>query len=786
MYWNILKRDMKRKKTMNVILLLFAVIASMFVSSGLSNIVNVMNGTDHYLDLAGIGDYVVITQNGDGGVAQVIKDSSNVSDYKVDNFYWASIDKNIKYDGKSLKFKNNTALFQKLNSDGGIFFKMDNSKLEEIKHGEVYVTEALMHENDIEAGDEIYVEFGNIHKNYRIAGGMKDALLGSDMMGNTRVIFSNEDYAEFDEEELESFSGAVYNIDTDDTKAFAAELSDCSGIMFSSGRSTIKLTYIMEMLVAMVVLVLSVCLCIVSFVLLKFVITFTINEEFREIGVMKAIGIRNFKIRSLYMTKYFFMALVGGLVGLAAGIPFGKLLIKSVSRKMVLENDFGILLNIAGAVIVIAVMSGFAYLCTGKVKKSTPVDAIRNGATGERYNKKTKFSISRSKFGNEFSMALNDVLSAPKRFITIIVSFFLCSVFAFGLVEVTDTMKSDSLIYTFGLKSDVYIDSGIIGGMELFNENGNEELERELNKIESDLDSLNMSGKAMIELWYTYKTEFDGQNYSLIYQQNKRSHTDEYIYSQGTAPQNAYEIAITKQISEQTGAKIGDVMTVDFGTEKRDCQVVGYFQTMNQLGSVMRLHEDAPVDMKYVSSMMAVQIDFDDNPKQDVINERIEKLKEFYDTDEVMNSAEFCADCIGVVDTMDMVNKLLLAITCVVVILVTVLMERSFISDEQSQIALLKAIGFKNSSIIKWQVYRFMIIAVVSELLAVILTYPITKLWCDPIWKMMGAENVAYYFNPLSLIAVYPVIIMLITLVSVWITAGFTKSITCNDCGNVE
>jgi len=786
MYWNILKRDMKRKKTMNVILLLFAVIASMFVSSGLSNIVNVMNGTDHYLDLAGIGDYVVITQNGDGGVEQVIKDSSNVSDYKVDNFYWASIDKNIKYDGKSLKFKNNTALFQKLNSDGGTFFKMDNSKLEEIKQGEVYVTEALMHENDIEVGDDIEIEFGNINKTYRIAGGMKDALLGSDMMGNTRVIFSDEDYAEFDAEELKSFSGAVYNIDTDDTKAFAAELSDCSGIMFSSRRSTIKLTYIMEMLVAMVVLVLSVCLCIVSFVLLKFVITFTINEEFREIGVMKAIGIRNLKIRSLYMTKYFVMAIIGGLVGLIAGIPFGKLLIRTVSQKMVLENDFGILLNIAGSVIVIAIMSGFAYLCTAKVKKSTPVDAIRNGATGERYNKKTKFSISKSKFGNEFSIALNDVLSAPKRFLTIIFSFFLCSVFVFGLVEVTDTMKSDSLIYTFGLKSDVYIDSGIIGGMNLFTEEGNEILETELNKIESDLDSLDMSGKAMIEIWYTYKTEFDGQSYSLIYQKNERTHTDEYIYSQGTAPQNAYEIAITKQISEQTGAKIGDVMTVDFGTEKKDCQVVGYFQTMNQLGSVMRLHEDAPTDMKYASSMMSVQIDFDDNPTQEVVNERIEKLKDFYDTDEVMNSAEFCADCIGVVDTMDMVSKLLLVITCVVVVLVTVLMERSFISDEQSQIALLKAIGFKNSSIIKWQVYRFMIIAVVSELLAVILTYPITKLWCDPIWKMMGAENVAYYFNPVSLIAIYPAIIMLITLVSVRITAGFTKSITCNDCGNAE
>lgn len=58
------------------------------------------------------------------------------------------------------------------------------------------------------------------------------------------------------------------------------------------------------MIVAFVVLVLSVCLMIVSFAVLKFTITFTVTEEYREIGVMKAIGITDFKIRSLYLVKY--------------------------------------------------------------------------------------------------------------------------------------------------------------------------------------------------------------------------------------------------------------------------------------------------------------------------------------------------------------------------------------------------------------------------------------------------------------------------------------------------
>lgn len=49
MYWNILKRDIKRKKTMNVILLLFTILAAVFVASGLNNVVTVMNGTDYFL-----------------------------------------------------------------------------------------------------------------------------------------------------------------------------------------------------------------------------------------------------------------------------------------------------------------------------------------------------------------------------------------------------------------------------------------------------------------------------------------------------------------------------------------------------------------------------------------------------------------------------------------------------------------------------------------------------------------------------------------------------------------
>ena len=333
MYFNILKRDIKRKKTMNVILLLFTVLASMFVSSGISNVVTVMNGTDYFLDKAGIGDYMIFTQSGDGGVTKILDESQNVESYKMEDCLWLCKD-DLKISGKEVEMKSSTVVLEGFSDSAITYFKSNNEELKSVKRGEIYVTAGLLKKNNVSVGDELRINLKGTDRQFKIAGEIKDALLGSDMMGNTRLIINQEDYLEYDSDEFKEYNGRIFYIKANDVKAVKSETTDAKGILFSGERNMIKLCYVMEMLVAMIVLVLSVCLCIVSFVLLKFVITFTINEEFREIGVMKAIGIKNRKIRSLYMTKYFAMSVVGGIIGFFAGIPFGSVLISSVSEKI--------------------------------------------------------------------------------------------------------------------------------------------------------------------------------------------------------------------------------------------------------------------------------------------------------------------------------------------------------------------------------------------------------------------------------------------------------------------
>ena len=83
MFWDILRKDLKRKKTINIVILLFIILAAMFVASGLNNVLTVVNGTDYYLNQADIGDYVVLTQQGDGGVPELLDTCQYVKDYRI-------------------------------------------------------------------------------------------------------------------------------------------------------------------------------------------------------------------------------------------------------------------------------------------------------------------------------------------------------------------------------------------------------------------------------------------------------------------------------------------------------------------------------------------------------------------------------------------------------------------------------------------------------------------------------------------------------------------------------
>lgn len=788
MYLNILKKDLKRKKTMNFILLMFIILAVMFAASGLNNVLTVMNGTDYYLDKAGIRDLTVVTMGSEsaGKASPVLEKTECVKSYKIEECISGTQNCIRHEDGTKTETKNNP-LFQSISDAKLKYFDKNNDVVRNIASGEVMIAGNFMQNNDLKKGDKINITFGNVQIELKIAGIIKDAFLGSDFMGNTRFFLNQADYEKLSSDEniiKNNLCNLIY-IETDDLNAAKSAIADIPGIAFSGDRSLLKMCYVTEMIIAFIVLILSICLIIVSFVVLRFSIGFTISEEYREIGVMKAIGLKNRKIRSLYIIKYLIMSIVGGIIGFFASIPFENMLLMSASRNMMIGNNAGILINIASTIGTICIILMFAYSCTGKVKKFTPIDAIRCGQKGERFRKKSFLRLGKTNSKPSLYMALNDILSAPRRFMTIIISFFICTLFVLILVNTVSTMKSPNLISTFGTESDLYI-SGLDSSMELIGAESIKDVENELKRIADEITAEGMPCKLSVDIQYKYKAASDGKEIPVSCAQSIGIRADEYEYTEGSAPKNKNEIAVTPQISETFGAEIGDTITIDFGSEKIDCIVTAYFQTMNNLGELIRLSDEAPADMKFAAVLRQYQVDFTDDPSDKEIESRKEKIQNLYDNAKVMNSAEYCMDCLSVVPAMEAVKYLLLLITVIVVILVTLLVERSFISDERSQIAILKAIGFTNGTIVKWHTLRFGIAALAAAILAAIASIPMTDLCITPIFGMMGASDIRFNIEPLRIFLIYPAVIFAVTIAAAWITALHTRKIRTSEATNVE
>ena len=789
MFLNILKKDLKRKKAMNIILLLFIILATMFVSSSVNNIINVTTALDNYFEMANAPDYFVATMNKNLAIDidETVSLASEVDSYTTENVLFLTTE-NFIFEDEDIVIEGGTHL---VHSDISMnYFLSDGSILETVEPGELYMTEGKAEALGVDVGDKLTIEINGVSREFVLADKIKDALFGSNQMSFTRYIISQEDFECFlSAENTEEYYGGifVYIYSSHIEAALPQIKSLVDNSILPMDRAFMEFSYIFDMIVVGILLVVSIILIIIAFVVLRFTIFFTLSEEFREIGVMKAIGISNFKIRGLYLVKYMGLSIIGAVIGLALSFPFGKMLMNVSAQTIIVGNQSPILVNILCAVIVIAVILLFCYGCTGRVKKMTPIDAIRNGQTGERFRKKSLMSLGKSKLPMAPFLALNDIVSAPKRYSIISLTFFLCLSLMLILSATVSTMNSDSLATTFGWADcDIYLDSKMAA--ECMLEDGHEKLEKHLDEMEQTLAQNGIPAKCYQEMSFMLPVSFKENESNITIYHGTGTTMDMYEYTAGTAPQNTDEIAITRIAADKLGANIGDTVTIKTIDGDKKYIISAFFQGMNMQGIGIRLHSDEYINYVQAQGTIGTQITFTDNPDSKEIEDRIEEIQRIFpDYENIETCAKKTADMLGVVDTLSAVKSLMVMLTIVLSALITVLMERSFIAKEQGEIALMKAVGIRNGKIYAYHALRFTFVGLIAVIMGEIFAIPLTHLCIDPIFKMMGMElAVDYGINSVEMFLTFPIIILATTTLSAFLTSLYTRKIKSSDTANIE
>ena len=788
MYATILKKDLKRKKTINFILLLFVILSAMFAASGVNNIGSVAGGIDYYFDKAGLDDYFMLTNNTADGLDEALGSSEYVESYSKEP-YLSVNSNNIKKDGKVYDEEMNIGFINSADMLAINYFDKNDNVITEVEKGKFYVPVSATKRKGLEIGDKLELCIGERTLELEYAGPLKDALFGSDFMGNPRFLLNDEDYRYLEEgvKEADIFrtdAGNIYYVRTDSPKEIPGVTAGISGISFSGDKTTIKTTNMLNIMIAAIMLSVSICLLIVAFVLLRFTISFTLTEEFREIGVMKALGLKNSSIRSLYLVKYFGIAITGSIIGYFASIPFGKLLLSESSKTMVLGNSNSVLIGIVSALAVVLITLAFCWGCTGRIKKLSPIDAVRSGQTGERFRRKGIISLNRSKMKAGSFLPLNDVLSAPRTYIMITVILAICMVIIMMLATVVNTLRDDGLIQLINCqKSDLFTEYKLESNKFAADENA---VDDTINEIETILADNGMAADVSASIGYRYPVESDDKKINIIFFQNKGRHISDMELTDGTSPQNAHELILTQQICDELNVDIGDKVKLTISGDTEDYLITGKYASMSQLGEVGMLHEDAELCYTDICQSMGFEINFKDHPDEKTALERKQKVKDILDAD-AYTTGEYVDYCTNAASSMEAVKYLVMIISAVIIALISILMERTFISKEKSEIALMKAIGFRNSSVTSHHSLRFLICGIAAAILAGIICMPLTNLIMTPIFGIMGAgRSINYKVRPLEIFCFYPCIMMAITFIGSTLTALYTKTIKACDTADIE
>lgn len=236
-------------------------------------------------------------------------------------------------------------------------------------------------------------------------------------------------------------------------------------------KSTYRLIYVFDIIIAALLITVGICLILISLLVLRFALVFAMEENYREIGVMKAIGFRNLEIQKIYLIKYLVLVIAGAVFGGILSVPLGDFMVKGASQNLIMEDGRNFLwVNLLCILVIAFFVMSFCWMCTKKMKKVSAVQAIRNGTPGERYHKRKGMHLYRRKMPVCIYLGINDILSHGKRYIILMITFCISFVLISIPLNTLTTMKSGEMVRRFALNPDsaVYLDKMEMDGEKTY------------------------------------------------------------------------------------------------------------------------------------------------------------------------------------------------------------------------------------------------------------------------------------------------------------------------------
>ncbi len=216
---------------------------------------------------------------------------------------------------------------------------MEN-KLPQVRPGEVYVPVCYRARYGLSVGDSMVVEIGagpgdsmefkEKRREFVIAGFLRDAQMNSMMASSKRFLVNAADYESIKQQDcgIRGNSQEEYLIEFlleegTDTNVFGRAAAEAE--LPANGPAITKpLIRMMNVLsdgtMIFVIFLVSIMILLISLLCIRFMLLLQMEQDKREVGMLKALGVGKIQILRIYFAKYLLFALSGAGIGILA--PF--------------------------------------------------------------------------------------------------------------------------------------------------------------------------------------------------------------------------------------------------------------------------------------------------------------------------------------------------------------------------------------------------------------------------------------------------------------------------------
>lgn len=769
--FKILKKDFLRKKTAAAVVFLFILMSAMLISGGTGLIVDLSGSLDSFFKKAATPHFV---QMHSGRLDQSKIDlwsKANSFVNKQQTVEMITVDGPVLYLGENDTGEENSIMdisFVKQNSSFDFLLDLHN-RIIRVEPGEIAVPIYYMQRQNMKVGDRVKIINNSYQKEFSVAAFVRDSQMNPSIVHSKRFLVHESDYESIGE----IFSDREYLVEflLNDLEQIDAFSDDYHGAGLPAQGPSVSyfllktLNGLTDGIAAGVLILLSFILIIIALLCLRFIMIASIEEDYREIGVMKAVGISASDIRRIYLAKYALTGAAASLLGFALSHVFSPVFNSNILLYIGRASGTAIqqLLPFAAACVIAFIVLVSCLIILRRFGRISAVEALRSGG-GTDSSKSSIFpQLRKSRIADiNIFMGLRDIVQRFRVFALLIFVFFFCSFLTIIPLHFINTIRSPDFISYMGIgKSDIRIDLRQ-------SENISERYNAMLSRISGDPDVKRFSSGVTSRFTMI---DNDGAPEKINIETGDFSMFP-LDYIEGRAPVKEDEIALSCLYVQEMDKGIGDKLKLIVDGKRKDMLICGIYQDITNGGKTAK--SLIPFNK---NTVLWYTMSLDLNPGVG-ISEKVHDYSAAFHPARITGLEDYLSQTLG--STIAQIKKVAAAAAGVgifVSILITSLFMKMLIARDTSQIAIMKSGGFTSGDIRIQYLTGALLMLAAGIVLGTVFANTLGQNFVSLLWSFMGASHIRFIIDPLQTYFLFPLILVLSVLSAAVVSISGIKNI---------